>query len=125
MSALGHYLEEEGIATVAIALIRKQAENTRPPRALFVPFELGRPIGPPSDKAFQRRVILAALDMLVEGGGPVRIEDFPDDDPREVADPDWRPPLNPHPDPPPPAGEGDGKRQRAPSPAGGGRLGWG
>ena len=34
MSALGHYLEEEGIATVAIALIRPQAENTKPPRAL-------------------------------------------------------------------------------------------
>ena len=31
MSALGHYLEEEGIASVAIALVRKQAENTRPP----------------------------------------------------------------------------------------------
>jgi hypothetical protein len=95
VSALGHYLEEEGIATVAIALIRPQAENTRPPRALWVPFELGRPIGPPSDAAFQRRVILAALGMLVEGGGPVRIIDFPDDDPRETLDADWRLPIPP------------------------------
>jgi hypothetical protein len=95
VSALGHYLEEEGIATVAIALIRPQAENTRPPRALWVPFELGRPIGPPSDPAFQKRVILTALGMLVEGGGPVRIIDFPDDDPRETADPNWRPPIPP------------------------------
>ena len=69
MSALGHYLEEEGVASVAIALIRKQAENTRPPRALWVPFELGRPIGPPSDAVFERRVILAALGMLVEACG--------------------------------------------------------
>ncbi|HWD56861.1 MAG TPA: hypothetical protein VG308_01175 [Stellaceae bacterium] len=98
MSALGHYLEEEGIASVAIALIRPQAEKTRPPRALFVPFELGRPIGPPGDPAFQKRVIRAALGMLVEAGGPVRIADFPDDDPREAADPDWRAPR-------PPAGE--------------------
>ena len=95
MSALGHYLEEEGIASVAIALIRPQAEKTRPPRALWVPFELGRPIGPPSEKAFQKRVILAALGMLVEGGGPARIKDFPDDDPREAPDPSWRPPLQP------------------------------
>ena len=29
MSALGHYLEEEGIATVAISLIRPQTENTK------------------------------------------------------------------------------------------------
>jgi hypothetical protein len=34
VSALGHYLEEDRIATVSIALIRPQAENTRPPRAL-------------------------------------------------------------------------------------------
>lgn len=93
MSALGHYLEEEGIASVAIALIRPQAEHTRPPRALWVPFELGRPIGAPGDAAFQRRVILAALAMLVAGGGPVRIIDFPDDDPREAADAGWRPPI--------------------------------
>jgi hypothetical protein len=95
VSALGHYLEEEGIATVAIALIRPQAENTKPPRALWVPFELGRPIGPPGDAAFQKRVILAALGMLVEDGGPVRIIDFPDDDPRARPDPAWQPPFVP------------------------------
>jgi hypothetical protein len=95
VSALGHYLEEEGIATVAIALIRPQTEKTKPPRALWVPFELGRPLGPPSDAAFQKRVILAALGMLVENGAPVRITDFPDDDPRARPDPAWRPPLTP------------------------------
>ena len=93
MSALGHYIEEEGIATVAISLIRPQSENTKPPRALWVPFELGRPFGPPSDPAFQKSVIRAALRMLEEGGGPVRIEDSPHDDPREQPDPGWRPPL--------------------------------
>jgi hypothetical protein len=93
VSALGHYLEEEGIATVSISLIRPQTENTRPPRALWVPFELGRPFGPPSDPAFQRRVVLAALHMLELADGPVVIEDFADDDPRERLDPQWRPPL--------------------------------
>ena len=95
MSALGHYLEEEGIATVAVVLIRPQAERTKPPRALWVPFELGRPFGPPNDPAFQRRVVLAALGMLVEDGGPVRIIDFPDDDPRARPDPVWQPPFIP------------------------------
>jgi hypothetical protein len=93
VSALGHYIEEEGIATVAISLIRPQTENTKPPRALWVPFELGRPFGPPSDPAFQKRVILAALRMLDEGGGPLRIEDFPEDDPRERPDPGWGVPI--------------------------------
>jgi hypothetical protein len=95
VSALGHYLEEEGIATVAVVLIRPQAENTKPPRALWVPFELGRPFGPPNDPAFQKRVILVALGMLVEDGGPVRIIDFPDDDPRARPDPAWQPPFMP------------------------------
>jgi hypothetical protein len=93
VSALGHYIEEEGIATVAISLIRPQTENTKPPRALWVPFELGRPFGPPGDPGFQKRVLRTGLRMLEEGGGPVRLADFVDDDPRERADPGWRPPI--------------------------------
>jgi hypothetical protein len=95
VGALGHYLEEEGIATVGISLIRPQTENTKPPRALWVPFELGRPFGPPSDPAFQKRVILAALRMLERDTGPDVIEDFPYDDPRAIPDPVWRPPFIP------------------------------
>jgi hypothetical protein len=93
VSALGHYIEEEGIATVAIALVRPQAERTRPPRALWVPFELGRPFGPPSDPAFQKGVILAALRLLEAEAGPVLLADFPEDDPRETPDPRWRSPI--------------------------------
>jgi hypothetical protein len=78
---------------VAIALIRLQAEKSRPPRALWVPFELGRPFGPPGEPLFQKRVLTAALGMLVDGGRPSRIEDFPDDDPRALPDPAWQPPF--------------------------------
>jgi hypothetical protein len=95
VSALGHYIEEEGIATVALSLIRPQTENTKPPRALWVPFELGRPFGPPSDPAFQKRVLLAALQLLEREDGPVLIEDFPDDDPRAAPDPAWHAPFIP------------------------------
>jgi hypothetical protein len=95
VSALAHYLEEEGIATVAISLIRAQTEKTRPPRALWVPFELGRPLGPPNEHEFQKRVILAALQLLEREHGPVIIEDFPDDDPRAQPDPSWGPPIEP------------------------------
>lgn len=93
MSALGHYIEEEGVPTVAISLVRPQTENTRPPRALWVPFELGRPFGPPNDPQFQKAVILAALRLLEKETGPVVLEDFPNDDPREQPDPSWRAPL--------------------------------
>jgi hypothetical protein len=95
VSALGHYLEEEAIATVAISLIRAQTENTKPPRALWVPFELGRPFGPPNNPAFQKRVILAAVRLLERRNGRVIIEDFPVDDPRARPDPTWHAPILP------------------------------
>jgi hypothetical protein len=86
-------IEEEGIATVAIGLIRPQIENTKPPRAVWVPFELGRPLGPPSDPGFQRQVLRTALGMLREGGGPSRLVDYPHDVTREEPDPVWRRPI--------------------------------
>ncbi len=80
MSALGYYLEDEGIATVSISLIREHTAALNPPRALWVPFMLGRPLGVPNDAAFQRKVLLAALQLLERDSGPV-LEDFPDDAP--------------------------------------------
>jgi hypothetical protein len=95
VGALGHYLEDEGLATVGISLIRPQTENTKPPRALWVPFELGRPFGPPSDPVFQRRVLLTALRLLEGEEGPVVIEDFAGDDPRARPDQAWHSPVLP------------------------------
>ena len=80
MSALGYYLEREGIATVSISLIREHTVAIDPPRALWVPFMLGRPLGVPNDAAFQSKVMLAALKLLESDSGPV-LEDFPDDAP--------------------------------------------
>jgi len=57
-------LERQGIATVAIQILREVAERVRPPRALFVPFAHGYPLGRPGDAAGQRRVIESALSLL-------------------------------------------------------------
>lgn len=88
-------LEERGTPTVAIAIARGQAERVRPPRALFVPFQLGRPMGHPGDAAFQRRVLLAALGLLERTDGPVILEDYPEEDPNWQDTPGWQPPLPP------------------------------
>lgn len=80
MGGLGHYLEEEGVATTQISLIRMHTEIIKPPRALWVPFELGRPLGSPNDPEFQRRVLLAALRLLEAPQGPI-LDDFPEDAP--------------------------------------------
>ena len=71
MSGLAHYLEEDGLTTVTLAFARPHVEAMRPPRALWVPFELGRPFGEPNDAALQMRVLRAALDLLGAPTGPV------------------------------------------------------
>lgn len=80
MGVLAHFLEEAGLPTTQISLIRKHTEIIKPPRALWVPFELGRPLGIPNDAAFQNRVLLACLKLLEAKEGPV-LEDFPEDIP--------------------------------------------
>lgn len=80
MGALGHYLEAAGIPTTQISLVREHTVALSPPRALWVPFMLGRPFGVPDDAAFQRKVLLAALRLLKRPSGPV-LEDFPEDAP--------------------------------------------
>lgn len=66
--------------TVQISLVREHTAALQPPRALWVPFMLGRPLGAPDDPAFQKRVMLAALQLLERARGPV-LEDFPEDAP--------------------------------------------
>ena len=91
MSALAHYIEDEGIATVTISLLRLHSEKIANPRSLWVPFELGRPLGPPKDAEFQTRVLSTALRLLDTGVGPVVLEDFPEEDPTAVELPGWHP----------------------------------
>ena len=51
-----------------------------PPRALWVPFILGRPFGVPGDGQFQQRVLRAALRLLEAPAGPV-LEDYAEEAP--------------------------------------------
>ena len=94
MGGLAHYLEQVGVATTQISLIRLHTEAIQPPRALWVPFDLGRPLGVPNDAAFQKRVLASVLELFEESSGPV-LKDFPEDAP--VARDDdavWACPVN-------------------------------
>lgn len=87
MSAVGHYLEEGGIPTASISLVREHTEAMAPPRALWVPFILGRPLGAPHDAAFQRQVLRTLLALFESDSGPV-LRDFALDAPQpDPADP--------------------------------------
>lgn len=72
-------LERRGIATVVISLLREVTEKVRPPRALWVPFKHGYPLGEPGNAELQRRVMIAALKLLKrEATNRPLIEDYHD-----------------------------------------------
>ncbi len=94
VGGLAHFFEEQGLPTTQISLIRQHTEIIKPPRALWVPFELGRPLGVPNDADFQKKVLLATLKLFEEPKGPV-LRDFKDDAPdTEVVDVVWACPVN-------------------------------
>ncbi|MEM7095423.1 MAG: hypothetical protein AAF567_20650 [Actinomycetota bacterium] len=100
MSALGHYIERAGVATTAISLVREQTAKVTTPRALWVPFALGRPLGSAADPEFQKDVMRAALGLIESATEPT-IADYPHDAPDEAGPEQWACPLNLA----PPAGE--------------------
>ncbi len=63
-----------------LALVREHVEAVKPPRAVYVPYPFGAPLGKPRDPEHQHRVLGAALALL-EHDGPV-LADF--DDPEYV-----------------------------------------
>ena len=81
------------MAPASISLIREQSEAVRPPRALWVPFALGRPLGSADDPDFQKQVIRAALGMLATANEPT-IEDYPVEAPVEAEPGEWVCPVS-------------------------------
>lgn len=76
MSGLAHYLEDEGLSTVVVALVREHVVKISPPRALWVPFEMGRPFATPNNIGLQQRVLKAALSLLDAPGTEPVLQDF-------------------------------------------------
>ena len=93
MSGLAVFFEEEGLPTTLISLVREHSEQIGPPRALWVPFELGRPLGAPDEPAFQKRVLTSCLELLEADSGPVHT-DFPDEAPEAADITGWACPIN-------------------------------
>ena len=85
MGGLAHLLERSGIATAYISLIREHTEAIRPTRALWVPFDLGRPFGPPHERAFQLDVLRGLLALFPTAAGPT-IADYPHEAPATEPD---------------------------------------
>lgn len=66
MGLIARGLEVEGIATVVTSWNTGRTRVTAPPRATFTRLARGATLGKPHDKAQQRRVLEATLELLAE-----------------------------------------------------------
>jgi hypothetical protein len=78
VGVLARVFEEHGLVTTSISLVREHTEKVKPPRALFVPFPFGHPLGEANDPELQTRVMRAAFALLDQPQVPV-LEDYPED----------------------------------------------
>ena len=77
VSLVAAELEQQGISTVVIQLLRLVTEKVRPPRAMVVPYPHGYPLGSADNPELQRSVIAAALNLLTDPDlKPPAIVDF-------------------------------------------------
>jgi hypothetical protein len=77
-------LEREGLPTVSLTSAIDITERIRPPRAAFLNFPLGYPVGRPNEPAEQLRILREALTLaetVTEAGQIVELPDrWPDAD---------------------------------------------
>ena len=66
MGLIARALERAGIATVSISIAKDLTEAVGVPRAVFVKWPLGQPLGEPGNNAQQRTMIFGALQLLIE-----------------------------------------------------------
>jgi hypothetical protein len=69
-------IEKAGIPTVSLTLLREVTERVAPPRALFVDFPLGYPLGEPGNAELQTGILLSALALLCESAHPPILTQF-------------------------------------------------
>jgi hypothetical protein len=78
VGVLARVFEEHGLVTTSISLVREHTEKVKPPRALFVPFPFGHPLGEANEPELQTHIMRAALALLDAPSGPVLV-DYPED----------------------------------------------
>jgi D-proline reductase (dithiol) PrdB len=69
-------MEAAGMSTVSISLVREITVQVRPPRALFVRWPFGHPLGEPFAVAQQHRILRDMLQALTTMQAPGSIIDL-------------------------------------------------
>jgi hypothetical protein len=68
-------IESRGLVTVSISIVREYSEKIKPPRALFLRWPFGHPLGEPGNQEQQAAVLGKALRALREIERPGTIID--------------------------------------------------
>jgi hypothetical protein len=71
---IARVLEERGLSTVGISLVREHTVKIKPPRAVWVPFPFGMSIGHRHDVKEQRAVLDLAFSTFDAPSGPVLLD---------------------------------------------------
>ena len=77
MGLIQRVIEQAGISTVGVSIVRRFTEQVRPPRTVFVKWPLGHPLGEPFKIEVQMAVIRAAFAALKDIKEPGTIIDLP------------------------------------------------
>ncbi len=77
MGLIQREIEAQGISTIAISIVRRFTEEVRPPRAVFLKWPLGHPLGEAGNRAQQTAVLKSAFKALEEIQTPGAIVDLP------------------------------------------------
>lgn len=64
-------IERVGIPTISLSLLEEVTKIIKPPRALFVPFDFGHPLGEANNAELQHRIISSALELLPQSNLPL------------------------------------------------------
>lgn len=90
MGLIARAIERGGIPTVSISITKDLTEAVGIPRAVFVKWPLGHPMGEPDNGAQQRTLIFDALKLLQEATEPGMIREPGYRWRRETySEPDW------------------------------------
>jgi hypothetical protein len=88
-------IEERGIATVSLSMIPEFTASVGAPRVAGVEFPFGRPLGLPGDRAGQRAVLQAALDVVASAPAPGTVTQLPFVWPQSPGEAGGEPPVPP------------------------------
>jgi hypothetical protein len=70
-------IEEAGIPTIGISIVRAYTEKVKPPRSIYLRWPFGHPLGEPFNIAQQRAVLAEAFKALYSIKTPGEIIDVP------------------------------------------------